>query len=261
MSLTETAAQVNAVLEDEAPAMQDPPLLTVDLAVGVETVNGWTTTAEVRELTGEDEERLASFEQKKDILYVEYMTEVLRLAVTSVGSIAIADDPSILGKLSIADRDTLFLGIVKATYGNTREIKVACPSCSESNDVLLELDVDFPIIRPTFDPRVGLEVTTKKATYNLRLPNGDDMTRVESDELSVAAFNTLILANCAMFDKSPPKDRVAWAKKLNVGERKQLIDALLNIKLGPDLREVDTHCASCKEKLPLLLDWVSLLLG
>ena len=190
------------------------------------------------------------------------MTEVLKLAVVSIGTHAVNGDVSLLNKLPLADRDTLYLGVVRATYGDTRELRLSCPHCSVSNDVLLELDEDFPIKKPDFDPRNGLEVKGRKVMYRLRFPNGSDMIEVQGKAENTAEFNTRVLANCALFDEGKePKDRLAWAKRLSIADRKTLIDALLSIELGPDLKEVETQCAACEKQIPLALDWVSLLFG
>lgn len=261
MSTAETAQQINAAMEEPAPYMGDAPNTEVTLPVGVALDDDWVTLAEVRELTGEDEEYLASVEKKDDLLYAEYMTEVLKRAVVRLGDHDIASAPSILGRLALADRDTLYLGIMKATYGDTREIRLMCPHCEVSNDVLLSLEEDFPIKQPDFDPKEGLTVKSRNKTYRLRLPNGDDMVEVQKNTNNTAEFNTRVLANCALFDGSAPKDRLAWAKKLNVADRRKLIDTLLEIQVGPDLKEVNAQCAECGKDIPLMLDWVSLLLG
>jgi len=261
MSTDSQVSQINAALEEPPPEMGEAPQTVVELTIGIEIDDDWVTTAIVRELTGEDEEHLASFENKKDLLYAEYMSEVLKLAVVSIGDFVVSKSPSIIHKLTLADRDTLYLGIVKATYGESRELRSACPSCGESNDILLSLDEDFPIRKPSFDPRVGLEVKTHKATYHLRLPTGEDMVSVQKKTNNVAEFNTHVLANCVMFEGKAPKDRIAWAKKLNVGERKKLIDTLLGVEVGPDMKEVNAQCAACEKDIPLVFDWVSLLLS
>lgn len=260
-SLEAQANQVNAALEDPPPEMGAAPQPVVDLTIGIEVAGEWATTAIVRELTGEDEEHLAAFESKKDLLYAEYMSEVLKLAVVSIGDTLVKKNPSIIQQLTLADRDTLYLGIVKATYGSTRELRTSCPACKADNDILISLEEDFPIKKPDFVPQEGIEVTTHKSSYRLRLPTGDDMINVQKATNSVAEFNTHVLANCVIFDGKPPKDKIAWAKKLNVGERKKLIDTLLSIEVGPDMKGVNAQCAACKEEIPLVFDWVSLLLG
>lgn len=260
MSLEQEANAINAALQEPPPEMEEAPVTVVDLTIGIDIDGEWCTSAEVRELTGEDEEHLASFEKKKDLLYAEYMTEVLKLAVVSIGQHSLKDGTATINRLPLADRDTLYLGVVKATYGDTRELRINCPHCDVSNDILLELDEDFPIKRPDFDAKSGLEVKGKKSTYRLRLPNGFDMIELQGKSETPAEFNTRVLANCAIFEEGKePKDRLVWAKKLSLADRKTLIDALLSTELGPDLREVDAHCAACEKQIPLVLDWVSLL--
>ena len=264
MSDQETAEEINTALEDPVPSMGDAPITTVELIRGLYDADQdvWHTDAEVRELNGEDEEYLASIESKKDLIYAEYITHVLSRAVTRIGSVTLTPKtaPTAVSKLIMGDRDTLFLGIVKATYGDTRDIQMMCGSCGASNDVELDLDEDFPMQKPSFDVKKGLKVETSKGTISLRLPNSEDIVMGQKETKTDAEFNTYVLSRCAVWTKNKaPSNPLEWARKLNIGDRKKLVNALLDIEIGPKMGEVNTQCASCGEDMPILLDWVSLL--
>lgn len=267
MSTSAQADTINSVMADPAPAIPAPQNGDVKLLRGLRytTAEGdtWYDQAVVRELTGADEEYLTSIENKPDLMYIEYMNALLQRAVVSIGDIDIHDRPSVLDKLILADRDLLFLAIVRSTYGEVRRIRMTCPSCQTKNDVEIDLQEDFPIRTPTWDVRQPLEVHTSKGIVKLRLPNGED--NIESAKRSkenTAALNTYMLARCAVWENGDtPADPIEWARTLSVGDRKQLIRSLLDVEIGPKLGEVDTHCAECGEALPIALDWVSLLLG
>lgn len=249
------------------------PVLSVGLATEIELLRGlgekkedgtevWHSLAKFRELTGADEEALAGLENKKDITYTEYMNTLLSRTVTHIGGLEVDKYPGIMNKLILADRDMLFLGVVRATYGLNRDLRVRCPHCDESNDVQINLDEDFPIKQPTFDLRDTLKVDTHKGVFQLRLPNGEDTIEAQKNAKTDAEINTAMLARCAVFEEGEePADRIQWAKELNAGVRRKLVNALLDVKVGPDLEEVDAQCASCGQTMPLLMDWVSLLLG
>jgi hypothetical protein len=255
-------------------ATSDPrPAITPGLPTEIELLRGlgekqddgsetWHTVAKVKELTGEDEEALATLETKKDITYTEYMNALLERAVTHIGTLEVKKLPGIMNKLILADRDMLFLGVVRATYGINRDLRVRCPHCSESNDVQIDLDEDFPIRRASFDLRDTMKVTTSKGVVQLRLPNGEDTVESQKKAKTDAEINTAMLSRCAVFEEGEePEDRIVWAKGLNIGDRRKLVNALLAVKLGPDLEEVETQCSSCGEPMPMAMDWVSLLFG
>jgi hypothetical protein len=266
MSEQDDAARVNDAILDPVPTMPDAPDTIVDLMRGLHEDNDeggvWHTRAEIRELNGEDEEYLASIENKKDLMYSEYMSALLSRTVLRVGTIEVNNNIKIIDKLILGDRDLLYLQIMKVTYGETRLIKMPCVHCSQVNDVTLELDNDFPITYPDFDVREGVRVETSKGTITLRLPNGEDTVAVQKDSKSDAQMNTAMLARCASWPEGQaPADPMKWARTLGLGDRKKLVNALLDIEIGPKLGEVETQCASCGKDMPILLDWVSLLLG
>ena len=260
------ADQINGAIADPVPTMPDVPVTTVELMRGLydKDKDVWHTDAEVRELTGEDEEYLATLERKKDLMFSEYMTAMLARAVIRIGDISM-DRPiehakSVVDKLILGDRDLLYLAVVKATYGETRLINSVCQSCGKMNDVDLEIDEDFPVKKPDFDVRKGLEVKTSKGVITLRLPNGEDTVIAQKQSNTDAELNTVMISRCAVWPEgNAPKDPMKWARSLNIGDRKKLVNALLSIDIGPKMGEVETHCASCGEKMPILIDWVSLL--
>jgi hypothetical protein len=267
MAESDDVAAINNAMAEPVPSMAVVPEVTIDLIRGLHDADNdvWHTEAEVRELTGEDEEYLAGLETKKGLLYSDYMASLLARAVIRIGDLVIDGGPkskAIINKLMLADRDLLYLGVVKATYGDTRLINVVCSSCKTKNDVELVLEDDFPIHYPEFDIRKGLTVETSKGQVTLRLPNGDDTVYAQENTKNDAELNTVMLSRCAVWPSGEaPQDALKWARSLNIGDRKKLINSLLDVKVGPTLEEVDTQCASCGEDMPILLDWVSLLLG
>jgi len=266
MGTVEEAEIINDANNDSVPYMAGVPEVIVELIQGLydKKLDVWHTDAEVRELTGEDEEYLASLENKKGLLYSEYMNALLSRAVQRIGSIEItnANGKQIMNQLMLGDRDMLYMAVVRATYGDTRMINVTCPSCSVMNDVELLLDEDFPITYPDFDIREGLQVTTSQGVITMRLPNGEDTLVAQKESDNDAALNTVMLSRCTVWeDGKAPANPLQWARGLNVSDRKKLIKALLEVNLGPKMGEVNTQCASCGEDMPILLDWVSLLLS
>jgi hypothetical protein len=266
MSTKVEADAINEAMSDPVPTMSDPPSNHVELMRGIKQSTDlgdvWHTDAVVRELNGADEEFLAALEKKKGLTYSEYMSGLLSRAVLTIGDLDVSKSPAIVDKLILGDRDLLYMGIMRATYGDTREIRTTCTSCNTSNDVVLDLDEDFPIRYPDFDVKDGMKVKTSQGVITLRLPNGEDTVYVQKNSKNDAELNTLMLARCSVWDDdNAPEDAEKWAKELNLADRKKLINALLKVDIGPKMGEVETQCASCEKDMPILLDWVSLLLG
>lgn len=269
MSTASDAETINNVAADPAPSMPTPLSTSIKLLRGLgekheDGTEVWHDVAEVRELTGADEEWLAALESKPGLTYTEYMNALLDRAVVRIGTLVVADLPGIMNKLILPDRDMLFLGVVRATYGVQRDVRALCPHCGASNDISIDLDEDFPVKKAPFDLRETIKVKLKNGTVQqLRLPNGADTVAAQKGTKTDAEINTVMLSRCAVFDDNEPADRMEWARGLNVGDRRKLINALLDLngKIGPDLEGVDTQCATCGEDMPISLDWVSLLLS
>lgn len=254
----------NAVIADPAPSINPAPSTSVDLLKGIYNIetNEWEDVATVRELNGEDEEAIASLTSKKTLSYAEYMSALLTRSVISIGDIQVNQQTHIIDQLMIGDRDLLFIGTVKATYGRMRDLEVTCGNCESTNFVTLNLDDDFSVTAPTRDLREPMEVTIKNGTVvKLNYPTGADSLYVAKKAKTTAEQNTLMLARCSVWDSNPPRDLESWAKSLNLGDRGKLVRALSTDPPGPKMEEVKTQCASCGEDLVILMDWVSLLFG
>ena len=265
MSTKQEASALNEAIKDRIPEIANPEATSVRLMRGlIDPASGdWQMDAQVRELTGADEEYLARIESKKDVTYAEYMSALLKRATVAVGTINITENPEALENLIIGDRDALFLGIVKCTYGIERTFNTRCPSCEQKNDVTINLDEDFPYEKPDLDLRKPIPVTLKNGTVvNLRLPTGADSAYVADKATSPANQSTLMIARCAVWgDNDRPPNVEEWARQLSIVDRNTLVKALTDLNVGPKIGEVNVHCAHCQENIRIVVDWISLLLG
>jgi len=252
------------ILADPAPIIDDAPPTEVTLLRGLydHTISEWQTVAQVRELTGEDEEIIASAASKKELSYSEYMSVLLKQSVVSIGSLSVTQNTSLLDDLIVGDRDLLFVGTVKATYGKIRDLETVCNNCGATNYVQINLDEDFKVDTPKRDLHEDLEVTLKDGSVvYLRYPTGADSQIVAQKAKNSAEQNTLMLARCTVWYDNEPINKEAWAKSLNLGDRNKLVKALTTDPPGPRMEEVKTQCADCGSDLILVMDWVSLLFG
>ena len=264
MSTTQDVTALNEAIQDKLPEIATPEPTSVRLMRGlIDPASGdWQMEAQVRELTGADEEYLARIEAKQNVTYAEYMSALLKRATTSVGTIDITKNPEALENLIIGDRDALFLGIVKCTYGVERTFNTRCTSCEQKNDVTINIDEDFPYEKPDLDLRKPIPVTLKNGTVvNLRLPTGADSAYVASNATSPAHQSTLMIARCTVWEDDRPANVEQWARNLSIVDRNTLVKTLTELNVGPKIGEVNVQCAHCSEPIRIMIDWISLLLG
>ena len=264
MSTQSDAMAINQAMSDPVPKIQAAPEVTTELFRGIKNpiTNEWDTAAIVSELTGEDEEALAAMDDDDDVLYAQYMAALLKRSVVSIGDTLVKDNPSVIDSLIIGDRDILFLATVKATYGLHREYQINCPHCRQSNDVLINLN-EFANRKVKTDPKELLEVILKDGTtQKFNLVTGADSQYVSKHAKSIPEQNTFLIARCSAWeDGTKPNDTAVWAKKLGMKDRAKIIDKLLAAQPGPEIKEVDAHCAHCGKPFPIMLNWASLLFG
>lgn len=261
MDLAQQAAAVNDVInESELPRIGSTPSGEVTLLMGWPDIDGvWHTNALVRELTGEDEEALSALDARNNVSYGDYMTEMLSRAVVSVGPYKIATTPHIIDELAVADRDLLFIGIIRSTYGDVRKFTMTCPACKGDNDVNVDLSDSFPILGTTEEIRKVRAVTLRDGTVvKLKHPNGADSRFVAKHSKTTAEQNTALISRCVLVDAP---DKLSWAKKLGLADRNALIKEIMGQKFGPQAEEVNAPCGHCGETISLSIDWVSLLFG
>lgn len=224
------------------------------------TTNTWEKEAEVRELTGYDEEQIASLDNRVSLTYADYITEILKLGVISIGNIPNVADR--VEDLTIGDRNALFLAVVRTTYGRERSFDKVCTSCNKINKIIIDLVDDFPTVEPSFDPTDTLKVPLRDGSiHELRPPTAADTTYVGKHATTNAEQSTMLLARCSVWNENPPKDPVSWARSLGMADRNKLIKELISIEMGPRMEGVDVECVHCGERLPALIDWVFLILG
>jgi hypothetical protein len=261
--LSDVASAANAAIADPVPSIDSPPSTTVELIRGVfnQETGDWETKAVVRELTGEDEEALATLDAKESLNYGEYLSALLQRAVVSIGSHKVAHNQFLIDDLILGDRDLLFIGVLRATYGKNREVQTLCGFCEGSNDVTIDLEEDFKRTNKEVDATKPIVVKLKDgSTRSFNYPTSGDSKYASKKAKTTAEQNTYIISRCVTGEMDRDS-RESWAKKLGLADRKKIIKAITQAQPGPRLEEVKTQCAHCDQELVVVLDWVSLLFG
>lgn len=256
--VTTVASSINDALQDPIPQVAPPPDTTVELLLGL---NG-DRTAVVREMTGADEEFLAALEIKNSFSYAEYISALLKRTVLSIGDHDVKRFPDMVDSLIVGDRDLLFISVIKATYGKTRNFNTRCGSCGETSEVTVDLDEEFEVQGTPEEAEKKIKVVLRDGTaVTLNLPTGGDSKYVTKKGKTTAEQNTLMIARCADLPNMSLDQKEYWARNMNLSDRNKLVAALLEIKLGPKVGEVNDPCPYCGEQITITLDWVSLLFG
>lgn len=258
---TETIDVLETLDEAKFPEIPRQVDTTVELVRGLlnHDTGAWERNAEVRELTGYDEEKIALLEGRKGITYIEYFTEILKMGVVSIGSL---DFKNRLNELTVGDRNILFLSIVRATYGRERTFDRNCDECSQPNTVTIDLYDDFTNQTPNFDPTGTIKVTLRDGTvHEMRPPTAEDTLAVGKKDTSGPVQTSAMIARCSIWRGNAPDNAEVWARSLSMSDRNALVKALMDLKIGPKMDEVSATCAHCGADMPVMIDWIFLILG
>jgi hypothetical protein len=213
--------------------------------------------AEVRELTGADEEAIT---KARSGGVGTFITTLLACGTVSVGDEA--SGPTVLDNLLLGDRDMLLLEIRRATYGE--EIvweRYSCPWCGEEFRLAVTLD-EIPI-RSLEDPSQRIfEVELRRGRKAfVRLPVGSDQKAILAvvDRATESEQNTLLLSRCliSVVEADGSENAVTgnpeFARSLGIVDRKSILDAIEEKQPGPQYNDVKFLHDSCGKEVPLMI--------
>lgn len=239
------------------PLVPNPPSCIIDLPRGLRKGDSWEAEAEVRELNGEDEESLA---RVRDM--VSYFDAVMAHGTVRIGEVDLSARPvserqGILGQLLVGERERLLLGIIQATYGDTKTIGYTCTLCSVEQDVELILSEDFKPKELENPYQVARSFTTSKGDmveYRL-VTGGDQLEALNKKGASVAEQNSILMSRVIVkVNGQLPLDPLAYARKLSLRDRQEFVKLLLEQQPGIDLT-LTTSCAGCGGEQVLPIGW------
>jgi hypothetical protein len=233
-----------ALKQDEAPEkaqITSPSEVVVDLPGGYITLTGEVLrTAEVRELNGKDEEAIA-----KSGSYAKSLNTLLARGTVKIGEQP-ATEPIIDGLLA-ADRDSILLGIYRATFGDTAVLNGYCNSCKEYKEVEVDIRTDIDtkvLVDPIADREFVLE--GKKATYTLRLPSSKAQKEIaNSMERTGAELDTLLLEYCVIKINEKHVYHKSEVQNIGLADRRAILKEIIARNPGPQFNDVKVSCDEC----------------
>ena len=236
---------------DLANRFAQPGETVFDLPAGLYNPNNDEVVreVEVRELNGVDEEALAKIKNEGRMV-----NAILERATVRIGehkaSVSLLDD------LLIGDRDAVLIGIRQATFGDDLELNVTCPHCQEKQKVDLLLSQDVPVKRHDDVSQRFLEIQGSKGMITAELPTGRTQKKLMSASdsgKSAAELNTILLAACVTDIDGEIMVNESAVRRLGLGDRAKVIDAIVAAAPGPQLSELSRTCVACSKEIELPL--------
>lgn len=223
------------------------PDTDVELLGGlVDPFLGVIDKAEVRELTGIDEEAISKISDQGKALLT-----VLELATVKVG-----DEPAtkdVLDALYAGDREMLLLAIRIATFGS--EIKLGpgtCDDCGTEQIFHVDLKKDVPLKK--LEGGREFTVQCKVGEVTVALPTGGTQKAlITSTNKTSAELDTLLLKNCIVSINGETVIDPETARRLSLKDRKDILQEITNRNPGPQLNQIKKACQSCGSEVPLPL--------
>ena len=235
--------------EPEVPVETKAPSdSTISLPGGYVTAsNEVVTTAEVRELTGADEEAIS-----KSGSISKSLQTLLERGLVKIGNEEVTRTH--LDNLLSGDRDAILLGIRRVTFGETFDLLIRCPQCDDQQDCSIHLVDDVPVRSLKTPNDRTWEIKTKTGKVTVTLPTGSVQKKLmDNMEKTSAEINTLLLANCIISQNDSPVIGSQVALNLGMADRTKIIDEILERNPGPRLGEVKKACKACGESIDLPL--------
>ncbi|MFK0015754.1 hypothetical protein [Streptomyces sp. NPDC091027] len=246
-------AAVQSLLADSAgepPAIPRPADCLVTLPAGLVRDDVLLTEAEVRELTGTDEEALARVRANP----LRMLETLLELGTVRIGDVPATSD--VLPHLLLGDRDALVLAIRRATFGDEMEFsEITCTHCGDT----FAATVSLGTIESQTAPSSRLTVPLRKGGCAiLRYPTGADQAAMLADAKATnAEHNSTLLARC-LIEIRDAEGKVTpgsadIGKGLGLADRRTILTQLAASQPGPRLLELAIEHEECGGEIPLPL--------
>lgn len=259
MNAAENANLANSIIE-KALSETTPPIEPAKITAPSETLvtlpGGYITptgevitTAEVRELNGRDEEALSKMTNAGRIL-----SEVLSRAVVKLGDQAVS--PQLLDDLLIGDRDSLLLGIYRATFGNPSILSAWCSGCEDYKEVEINLDEEVTV-KSLVDPineRV-FKVQGRKDLYVVTLPTGSTAKQLTADDnKTFSELTTILLKETVLEINGSPVVSPIQVQNLGLADRREIGKEITKRSPGPQFKDVSVTCPNCNGEVVVPLN-------
>jgi hypothetical protein len=225
----------------------EPAKIKVPLDVVVDLPGGYISptgevyrTAEVRELTGRDEEA---------IVKASNFPKALGIALAK-GTVKIGDVPAtedVLDKILAADRDAIMLGIYRATFGETAEVGAFCNGCKNSKTVEINILEDIKV-KALIDPLEdrAFKVQGKTYEYLVKLPEGRVQRELSNNlDKTSSELDSVLLEYCVLEINGKQILSKNQVQSIGLADRRSILTKIIEKSPGPQFNNVKVTCPDC----------------
>jgi hypothetical protein len=227
--------------EPQPVVIKSPSDVTVDLPGGYITPDGEVyRTAELRELTGKDEEVII-----KSTNFAKSLSTMVSRGTVKIGNLDATED--VLDRILMADRDALLVGIYRATFGDTMEVNANCSTCSEAKTVEINLveDIKTKFLEDPIEDR-RFTIQGRKSEYSVILPeNKIQKELISNSNINISELDTLLLEYCVVAIDGRATLGRSQIQSIGLADRKTILKAIIEKSPGPKFDEVKVTCPDC----------------
>lgn len=260
LSKAQQLADAKAAIAGSTPLIPDAPNCIVQLPRGLFQGGVWKKEAEVRELTGADEEALSRAKESTDFFDLVLAHGVVRVDDLNLRGVSVSERQGVLRDLLVGERSQLLMAVIAATYGDEKTLNITCPHCSVEQEATLHLSEDFK-------PKEVDDITAQSFTYNCKggdvveyrlVTGGDQHEALKRKGATLAEQNSLILQRCIVRVNGQmvlnPQD---YVRSMGMADRNKLLNEMVAKQPDLDL-DVQTLCVGCGGDILLPLGWSDL---
>lgn len=224
------------------PAAITPPSETLVTLPGgyISAAGEVVKVAEVRELTGRDEEAIT-----KASSFNRVLPTILSRGVVSLGKEKATEE--MLDGLLAGDRNALLLGIYRATFGPYATVTCWCDGCKTTKDVQVDVDEDIKV-KALMDPVSDRRFTVfgKDKEFLVQLPNGyTEKEILANSDKSMAELNTILLEQTVLEINGAPLISKNQVQNLGIMDRRKIGEELNKRAPGPQFDDTTVPCPDC----------------
>jgi hypothetical protein len=232
--------------KDKKVDVKFPTDSTVELPGGYISPAGEVVkTAEVRELTGRDEEAIA-----RTGSIPRALNTILTRGVVKIGTEAATEE--VLDLLLGGDRDELLLGIYRVTFGNPAELSGYCGTCDVVKDVSVDLHTDIKrkVLADSINDRNFTVTGRKGVEYDVTLPISKAQ-REMSDNLEKTGpeLATILLTHCVEKINGMPVYDKRQVLDIGASDRDLIAQEISTRLAGPQFADITVDCNDCGEEV------------
>lgn len=257
--LIEKVMQSSAPEEESRPA-PDPAKIALPTDAVFDLPGGYVSPtgevayeAEVRELTGRDEEQIS-----KAPSLVKGLGVILQRGLVRVGDTKV--DESVLNDMLAGDRDYALIRIYAATFGPEVTASRYCVECEGMRDYTVDLLKDVPIRKMENSGDRFVTVECSVGEVGVTLPTGVTQKKLmESNDKTIAELSTLLLENTVVaVNGKSILDPQRAVLDLSIRDRRKISEVIATSSPGPQMGDTKAKCPECDTETEVPLNLASL---